>query len=278
MVGQRQRYRHLNYPACRAGRNIAGPPDRVLSLLAKARVVDDPGLNGSPALDRRQHRLAHLGRHRRVRPRRLANKMKQRLVLRRDLGRCRYRRHRLDALAGNRHQQPETMIARRRLPVGMAKHLAKRLDIGGKSRFAPSPAHLPFRSPNRASNRLIYCILQSLPEGLHHRRFFVTQLDHVGARILPACAACLRAVKEFMIRRKRQIPPILIPAKGGIHSSVIPDFPCTAIVLATVTASCCGTMDPGSSPGRRARDSGGMHSHSLRGILRVGMSEHGFSQ
>ena len=40
-------------------------------------------------------------------------------------------------LRGERHQQPQTIIAHRFLSVGMAKDLAKRLDIGRKSRFTP---------------------------------------------------------------------------------------------------------------------------------------------
>ena len=63
--------------------------------------------------------------------------MKQGLVLGRNRRRRRHHRQRLDALAGERHQQPQTIIAHRLLPIGMAKDLAKLLDIGRKSRFTP---------------------------------------------------------------------------------------------------------------------------------------------
>lgn len=63
--------------------------------------------------------------------------MKQGLVLGRNRRRRRHHRQRLDALTGGRHQQPQTIIAHRLLPIGMGKDLAKRLDIGRKSRFTP---------------------------------------------------------------------------------------------------------------------------------------------
>jgi hypothetical protein len=53
----------------------------------------------------------------------------------------------LDALAGDRHQQPQTVIAHRFLPVGMANDPAKRFDIGGKSRFTPSTRCLVHSGP-----------------------------------------------------------------------------------------------------------------------------------
>jgi hypothetical protein len=57
-------------------------PNRMPSLLGKARVVDDPGLDRSATLDLRQHHLTHLGQHLPVRPSPLAEKMQQRLMLR----------------------------------------------------------------------------------------------------------------------------------------------------------------------------------------------------
>jgi hypothetical protein len=75
----------------------------VLSLLGKTGVVDDPRFDRSVTLNRRQNHLARLGQYLLVRPRRLADKMQQRLVLRcRPVWR-RYRRHRLDALTLARH-------------------------------------------------------------------------------------------------------------------------------------------------------------------------------
>jgi hypothetical protein len=116
---------------------LPGHPDRVPPFLGKTCVVDDPGLDWPAALDRRQHQLCHLAQHRGVRPRRIANKMKQGLMLCGDLPRCRHRRHRFDALAVNRHQQPQAVIMHRLLSIGMAQHDAQRLDIARKSRFTP---------------------------------------------------------------------------------------------------------------------------------------------
>ena len=67
------------------------------------------------------------------RNRRVADEMQQRLMLRRHPRRCRHRRHRLDALALARHQQPEAVIPQRRRPVSVAEPL----DIGEKARFTP---------------------------------------------------------------------------------------------------------------------------------------------
>jgi hypothetical protein len=116
---------------------LPGHPDRVTPLLGKACVVDDPGLDRPAALDCGQHQLSHLAQHRGVRPRRVPNKMEQRLMLRGDLRRCCHSRHRLDALARNRHQQPQAVIMHRLLSIGMAEHHAERLDIARKSRFTP---------------------------------------------------------------------------------------------------------------------------------------------
>jgi hypothetical protein len=64
--------------------------------------------------------------------------MKQRLMLRGNLRRGGHRRHRFDdALALNRHQQPQAVIMHRLPPIDMAKNGAERLDIGRKSRFTP---------------------------------------------------------------------------------------------------------------------------------------------
>ena len=62
--------------------------------------------------------------------------MKQGLMLRGDLRRGCHRRHRFDALALDRHQQSQAVIAHRLLPIGMAQDRAQCLDIGRKSRFA----------------------------------------------------------------------------------------------------------------------------------------------
>jgi len=107
----------------------------VPSLFGKTRVVDDPGFDRPAALDHRHYQLAHFIEHGRIGPRRIADKMKQRLVFGSDLCRCRYRRHRFDAFALNWHQQPQAVIMHRLLPIGMSQHRTERLDIGGKARF-----------------------------------------------------------------------------------------------------------------------------------------------
>ena len=92
MIGQRQCHCDLAViPLAELTAILPGHPDRVPPLLGKARVVNDPGLNGSAVLDCRQHQLTYLGQHRRIRPRRIPGKMKQRLVFCGDLCRCRHR-------------------------------------------------------------------------------------------------------------------------------------------------------------------------------------------
>ena len=54
-----------------------------------------------------------------------------------DLSRGRHGRHRFDALAVNRHQQPQAVIMHRLRSIGMTQHNPERLDIGRKSRFTP---------------------------------------------------------------------------------------------------------------------------------------------
>jgi hypothetical protein len=80
--------------------------------------------------------IAHLGQHLLVRPRRLADKMQQRLVLRRRPGRRRHRRHRLNALARARHHQAGAVIAQRIDPIGVADHARQALDIAQKTPVA----------------------------------------------------------------------------------------------------------------------------------------------
>ena len=112
MIGDRQRHRHLTIvllaelPAV-----LPRHPDRVPPLLGKARIVDDPRLDRPLPLDRRQHHLAHLAQYPFVRPAALADKMQQRLVLRRRARRSCYCRHRLHALALARHHQTHAVVA-----------------------------------------------------------------------------------------------------------------------------------------------------------------------
>jgi hypothetical protein len=60
--------------------------------------------------------------------------------------------HRFDALARDRHQQSQAVIAHRLLSIGMTQHRAERLDIGRKSRFTPSLAP-PFNPLHRSGKR-----------------------------------------------------------------------------------------------------------------------------
>jgi hypothetical protein len=98
--------------------------------------------------DHWQHQLAHLGQHRRIRPRRVADKVKQRLVLGRDLPRRRYRRHRLHALARDRQQEAQAVVVQRFLAIGMAQGRAQLLDIGRKSRFTSPTNRIAHSGPH----------------------------------------------------------------------------------------------------------------------------------
>ena len=146
MVGQRQRYRDLavvllaKLPAI-----LPRHPNRMLTLLGKASIVDDPRLDGAVPFQLRHHHLAHLGEDALVRPPSLADEMQQRLMLRRRAMRRRDRRHRLHTLALARHQQPGTIIPQRSLAVLVADHTRKPIDIRRKPRFTvvnPSVIHL----------------------------------------------------------------------------------------------------------------------------------------
>jgi hypothetical protein len=64
-----------------------------------------------------------------------ADKMQQRLVLRRRSLRCRHRRHRLDALALTRQHQTRAIVSQRTGSIRMANHAHKPLDIRRKSKF-----------------------------------------------------------------------------------------------------------------------------------------------
>jgi hypothetical protein len=113
------------------------------AFLGKAGVVDDPGFDRAAAFDNRQGQLLYPAENPLVRPRRVGNKMQQRLVLGRDPGRCRYRRDRLDALAVPRQQQAQAVIAQWLYPIRVPDHLGERLDIG-REPFLPVLPHTPF--------------------------------------------------------------------------------------------------------------------------------------
>jgi hypothetical protein len=105
------------------------------ALLGKAGIVDDPRLDRSGPLDRWQNQLTHLGQHPIIGPRRVANETQQRLMLRRHPRRRRHRRHRFDALAVARQQQPKTIVPQRHRPVSMADRVNKTRDLRRKARF-----------------------------------------------------------------------------------------------------------------------------------------------
>ena len=112
-------------------------PDRVPALVGEAGIVDDPGLDGPGAFNGGQHQVAHLGEHRRIRPRRLTYEMQQRLVLGGDPGRSCHGGHRLDALARGWHEQARAVVAQRCGPIGVADDTGQRLDVDAKPRFTP---------------------------------------------------------------------------------------------------------------------------------------------
>src|SRR5205823_14812293 len=96
---------------------------------------DDPGLDRPMSLDRRQNHLANFCQHPLVRPAPLADKMQQRLMLRRRSLWCRHRSHRLHALALARQHQALTVILQWLGPVGVTDHAHKFFDIRRKTRL-----------------------------------------------------------------------------------------------------------------------------------------------
>ena len=133
MIGHRQRHRHLaigllaELPAI-----LMVHADRMGALLGIRRIVDNPDLDRSVTLDRRYHQLAHLGQHAFVRPLSFADEMQELLMLHRNAGRRRHRRHRLDALAAFRRQQSGAIIPQRQSPIRVPDHARQRLHISHK--------------------------------------------------------------------------------------------------------------------------------------------------
>ena len=81
-IGQRQRYCDLAIVLlAKLPAKLPRHPNRMLTLLGKAGIVDDPGLDRIVPLDMWQHHLAHLGQHLLVRPLSLTDEMQQRLML-----------------------------------------------------------------------------------------------------------------------------------------------------------------------------------------------------
>src|SRR3954469_4289635 len=123
-----------------------GHADRVLALLGKAGVVDDPGGDRPVPAKGGQHLLANRGEHGRVTPRGGGDEVLQRLVQAGHAGRVETRRHRLDALALARQQEARA-IADHALPaVGVAQHLGQPRQVrlqaslaGLRKRFVHAP-------------------------------------------------------------------------------------------------------------------------------------------
>lgn len=132
--------------------------DRMLALLRKPGVIDDPAPAGGwcsvseggrvrrrdrglDRPDRRQHLLAHRGEQRPVRPRRLGDEVMQGLVRRAHLQRVHPSRHRLDALARARQDQPATVGVERLPPVGMPERHRHALDVSREPLVQPSRRH-----------------------------------------------------------------------------------------------------------------------------------------
>src|SRR6185312_888250 len=135
-------------------------PDRMLALLGERGVVDDPRLDRPALFHGRQHHLAHLGQHVFVRPGRVADKMQQRLVLRRRPRRSRPRCHRLDALALAGKHQTGAIIAQRPRSIRVTNHPRKLLHKCRKSCAIPAAIEIHLALPRRRNLNLFnYLIL-----------------------------------------------------------------------------------------------------------------------
>jgi hypothetical protein len=136
VVGNRQRYRDLTVRLlAKLPAVLVRYPNRVSSLLGKARVVNDPSLNRSATLDLRQHQLANLGQDPLVGPSPLADKMQQRLVLGRSSLRRRDGSHRLNTLTCVRYNQARAIVTQWPHPIRVPDHAHNTLDVPRKSRF-----------------------------------------------------------------------------------------------------------------------------------------------
>ncbi len=134
MGGQRQADRHLAVVLfAQLAAVLARHADRMPSLLGKARVVHDPGLDRAARRQRRQHRGPHRRKKRLRRPRRLTDEVQQRLVLRAHRPRCKTRRHRLHALAPAGKQKPGAIVSERLLSILVPEMPAELVDIAVKA-------------------------------------------------------------------------------------------------------------------------------------------------
>ncbi len=201
------------------------------ALLGKGGVVEDPGTNGTVALDARQHQLAHLGEQLLVRPLSLADEMQERLMLRRRPSRRRLRRHRLHALPLQRQHQADAVVMQRLHPIGMADYTGKPVDVRLQPPLARRRCALPHgaRSLCRRWNLRHYrsrerCRLRSsdsLSDSVRLGRFpsdadrhpsFVRSLPMPIAP--PAAPARVRRVRECLLgnhSRGRLPAPVGLP-------------------------------------------------------------------
>ena len=115
---------------------MARDADRMHALLRKARVINDPCRDRRLPFHRRQHKITHRVQNRRIRPRGLADEVKQRLMLSRRPVRRDDCRHGLDALAFTGQQQSGAIMPQRAGPIHMTERLAQGLDISREPRFA----------------------------------------------------------------------------------------------------------------------------------------------
>src|ERR1700716_21770 len=164
MIGDRQRHRHLTIgllaelPAI-----LMLHADRVAALLGERCIIDNPRFDRPVTLDHRQHHLAYLGQHPRVRPWRVGNEMQQLLMLHRSSGRRRDRGHRLYALAALRRQKPRAIISQRRRSIRVPDYPRQPLDIHRKPRFTVFQDLATHISPPTAEVNLTkYLILFSI--------------------------------------------------------------------------------------------------------------------
>jgi hypothetical protein len=97
----------------------------VTTLLGKAGIVEDPGLDGSQMLEGGQSALAHHIEYGSVAPRRLGDEMVEGLMHGLDMLRIEPGCHRLNALALTRQQQTGTVAAKRIAPISVTDDLTQ---------------------------------------------------------------------------------------------------------------------------------------------------------
>ena len=136
MIGQRQADCDLTIvPLAELAAILTRHAHRMLALLGKSCVIDNPGFDGAMALDRRQRQLSYLRQYGIVRPGCLADKVQKRLMLFGNPRWRRGRRQRLDALAAVSRKKTHAIIAQRTLAIFVADNARKHLDISYKTRF-----------------------------------------------------------------------------------------------------------------------------------------------